>query len=262
LICTLLSTPAIVATALANISTEHAGAFLTNKSPLVAQILASFLPKSVFNKRYPNIAKFSAIRRAVVAAKRLQAAKSLIQQSPNGCIKRNEDDARLLPDPDSEAILSDLYTLKVPATSQNLQSCYDLLNRSFTESKFYNFTGSIALLMSNENFIPQHLYIYFQSFNEGATSDARLETIKRRAGATRFNGDDIKMAVIGTIGDNKIAVDENGIIIFTKPGNELYSSADSYGDYKQQLHGQMFEKYTHKKTAKNTFAFLIEKIRF
>jgi len=236
--------------------------YIIKKTPFVAQILASFLPKSVFNKQYPNIAKFSAIRRAVVAAKRLQAAKSLIRQSPNGSIKRDEDDARLLPDPYSEAILSDLYTLKVPATSENLQSCYDMLNRSYNVSKFYNFTGSITLLMSNENFIPQHLYIYLRGAYRDTTSDARLETIMRLAGTTRKEFDEIKMVVIGTIGDNKIAVDENGIIIFTKPGNELYSSADSYGEYEQQLRGQMFEKYTHKKPAKNTFAFLIEKIRF
>jgi len=116
--------------------------------------------------------------------------------------------------------------------------------------------------MSNENFIPQYLYIYLRGAYRDTTSDARLETIKRLAGTTRKEFDEIKMVVIGTIGDNKIAVDENGIIILTKPGEELYSSADSYGDYEQQLRGQMFEKYTHKKPAKNTFAFLIEKIRF
>lgn len=236
--------------------------YIIKNSPFVAQILASMLPKSVFNKQYPNIAKFNAVRRHVVTAKRLQAVNSLIQQSPDGYIKRNEDDARLLPDPDSEALLSDLYTLKVPATSQNLQSCYDVFNRSFSESKFFNFMGSITLLMSNENFIPQHFYIYMRDFYGDTTSDSRIETIRRLTGSTRFNGyDGLKMAVIGKIGDKKIAVDDNGVIIFTKPNDELYSSADSYGDYEQQQREQMFERYSHKKPAKNTFAFLIEKIR-
>lgn len=226
--------------------------YIKTHAPLAAQILGAALPKTVFSKFFPNASKFAITRRAVASAKRGQAFNELSRASQDGYIMRaNDEDARLAPSP--FVVQSVSQTFKVAATKENLQNIVDICDRSYSHEKYYNFIGSFALLLNNENFKPQHIFV---GFGNRPVYNLRQMILSREVVNITPS-----FAIVGTVGDRKISINSQGSIWFTPPGRNTVKSVASYSEYEDEMRGAMFEKFTMKKAPKNSFAFLVEKLR-
>lgn len=231
---------------------EKNAKYIKANAPTSAQILSTILPKSIFSKLYPASAKFAVVRRSPAAAKRTQAYDSL-KRSSNDEYTRRSDDADAQLEQGGNVLLSAGRTFKVEATKESLQDIIDICERSLPGGDYYRFMGNLTLLINNENFKPKHIFVTF-----GDYTPQRLREIIASRDARSIQP---IFVVVGTIGDKKIAVRSDGQILYASGQPGAFKQAGSYADFEDQQRGAVFEKFTMKKPAKNSFAFLVEKLR-